>query len=290
MVKIFDYKCTFENDLKVSDKEISDNNIIFPDTYTKVENIVKYAKLRKKVAGVSFVELPFCHTVLAEAYGGIINYGNALIGPRTKEFAYKDINKILDIKRISFDAGRISEYLKSARLLSEDGEDVVYEVEGPLTILNNLVDTNELFKTLKRDKELIKKVFKKIEIDIYYYINEILKRGVRYISFADPSAAVSIVGPKIVEEYIDTFANNFIINVLNLFKKYDAMMLLCPKLTIALYSLKRIKFNNTKLSGEINYFEALKENIGKVHLTGQMCIKNRTYILRPAILKELVFT
>ena len=289
MAKIFDFKCTFENNLIVDKNTLIENGIEFPDAYLKKEIIVKYAKVRKNIGNVNFVELPFCHTCLAEAYGGIINYGDEVNGPRVKEFAYNDVNSFIDKATISFDKGRISEYLMAIRELSCDSEDIVYEVEGPLTLLNNLVNTSELFKTLKKNIELIEKAFNKIENDLYKYIKLIIKNGAKYISIADPSAGVSILGSKTLEEYINIFAYRFIKNATDIAVNNNVMILLCPKLTIALYNLEKIRFKNIKLEKEMKYFDALKQNIGKVFLTGQMCIKNRDYILSPAFLKELEF-
>ena len=289
MVKIFDFKCTFENNLIVDKNTLIENGIEFPDAYLNKETIVKYAKMRKNIGNVNFVELPFCHTCLAEAYGGIINYGDEVNGPRVKEFAYKDVYSFIEEATISFDIGRILEYLMATRELSGDSEDIVYEVEGPLTILNNLVNTSELFKTLKKNIELIEKAFNKIEIDLYEYIKRIIKNGARYISIADPSAGVNILGSKMLEEYINVFAYRFIKNATEMAVNNNVMILLCPKLTLALYNLKKIRFKNIKLEKEMKYFNALKEKIGKVFLIGQMCIKNRGYVLSPPFLKELEF-
>ena len=59
MAKIFDFKCTFENNLIVDKNILIENGIEFPDAYLKKEIIVKYAKVRKNIGNVNFVELPF---------------------------------------------------------------------------------------------------------------------------------------------------------------------------------------------------------------------------------------
>ena len=56
----------------------------FPDAYMQHETMAALSKALKRHDGASFCELPFCHTVEAEAMGGIINYGNEKTGPRAK--------------------------------------------------------------------------------------------------------------------------------------------------------------------------------------------------------------
>lgn len=290
MAKIFDYKCTFLDNVQIDDNILNEAKITFPNVHKEAKLIVDYAKLVKKFTNVGFVEVPFCHTVEAEAFGAIINYGDKITGPRVKEFAYKEVNEILNLNDIDFSSGRISEVIKAVKILCDDGCDVVYEITGPYTILNNLIDTATLFKTVRKDRELMKKVYNYLGNNLYKFIKVLFEKGVKYISFADSAAAVGIIGPKITKEYVEVFLYEFIKKLVELAKEYSAMILLCPRITFALYSMDLVKFNNLTLPNEMQYFEALKLNINKIKLSGQMCIKNRNYVLKPALIKEIVFT
>lgn len=290
MGKIFDYKCTFLDNIHIDDDILNNNSIKFPDVHLYCEEMVKYAKLRKEISKAHFVELPFCHTVEAESLGGKIVYGDAITGPRAKEFIYDNLIDILDIGEIDFEKGRIYEVLKAIKMLSLEGEDIVFEVSGPFTILNSLVDSEVLFKTLRKDRDLMKKVYDKIGKEIYKFIDFAIKNGAKYISFADSAAAVGIIGPKYTKEYVEDFLYEFIKQIVELSKNKSATILICPRITFALYGMDLIRFNNVPLDKEMPYFDAIKMNIDKIKLTGQMCIKNRDYILKPPFIKELIFS
>ncbi|SFE58129.1 ASKHA domain-containing protein [Peptostreptococcus sp. D1] len=102
----------------------------------------------KEYDDATFCELPFCHTVEAEAMGGIVNYGDEKSGPRAKEYICTKPEEILELKEIDFNSGRIFEVLEACKILGEQGEDVVLEVAGPFTIMNVLIVPVYVFKAL----------------------------------------------------------------------------------------------------------------------------------------------
>ena len=162
----------------------------------------------KKTDGASFCELPFCHTVEAEAMGGIVNFGNEKIGPRAKEYIYTKPEELLDLKEMDFSQGRLHEVLLACRHLRQNGENVVLEIAGPFTILNVLMDIKYVFKAMRKQPELMKQVFWKIGDQLLNYIKEAQKYGVNMISYADPSGAVSIIGPAMAEQVVESPASS----------------------------------------------------------------------------------
>ena len=288
MAKLIDYKCTFLNELIIGDDILNKEGIIFPDVHTDYDMMMHYVKVCKEIKKVSFYELPFCHTIEAELLGGIINYGDKNNGPRVKQYKYKNIDEVLNINTIDYDIKRVHIILKVIKELIKNNEDVVYEVTGVFTILNNIIDSVEVYKVLRNGKNKMNEVYKKIGDVIYDYIKSLIESDVKYISFADPSASINIIGPKLAREYVEVFLYDFIKKILLLAKDNDAMVMLCPKITFILYGLELVRFNNINVSKEMKYFDALKEVKGKTYLTGQMCIKNSEYILSPALVKELV--
>ena len=52
--------------------------------------MAKPSKALKDHDGAGFCELPFCHTVEAEALGGINYVEMTMTGPRAKEYIYTD--------------------------------------------------------------------------------------------------------------------------------------------------------------------------------------------------------
>ena len=52
----------------------------FPGRYLRHETMARLSKALKVHDKAVFCELPFCHTVEAEALGGIVNYGDEKLG------------------------------------------------------------------------------------------------------------------------------------------------------------------------------------------------------------------
>ena len=86
MADIKDFKCTYDNSVGISEEVTAKLHLTFPDAYLHWDTMALIAEALKETDGAAFCELPFCHTVEAEAMGGIVNYGNEKTGPRAKEY------------------------------------------------------------------------------------------------------------------------------------------------------------------------------------------------------------
>ena len=232
------------------------------------------------------MELPFCHTVEAEAMGGLVNYGNDKTGPRAKEYICTKPEELLELPPIDFAAGRIHEVLLACKELRDQGEHVVLQVSGPFTILNVLIDARYVFKGMRKQPEVMKKVFWKLGDEILKFMEEAKKYDVDLISYADSSGGVNILGPRMAEQVVEDFTYEFL-------KKVEAladdktMILLCPKTSLALIGTGHARFRDHLITPGTRYGEACIQMIGKAKFAGQMCIKNVGYQLENGVFKEL---
>ena len=85
--------------------------------------------------------------------GGIINLGNEIAGPRAGGYVCTDVEEILNLPDMDFTKNRIQETLLACKKLREEGEHVVFEVAGPFTILNVLIDARYVFKGMRKKPE-----------------------------------------------------------------------------------------------------------------------------------------
>lgn len=286
MGEIADFNCTYDNSAGIH-KEVTDKlNLNFPEAYKHWNTMALLAKELKVQDGASFCELPFCHTVEGEAMGGMVNYGDALVGPRAKEYICTTVEELLALPEIDYDRGRIQEVLKACAYLREQGEHVVLEIAGPFTILNVLMDARHVFKIMRKQPEQMKKVFDKFEAELLRYVEEAVKYGVDMISYADSSGGVNILGPKIMKEVTEQFTYPFL-------QKAEAklndrtIIQLCPKTTLALIGTGQAKFYDIPLTGAVEYGEACTQVIGRAKFVGQMCIKNIHYVLKNQRMKAV---
>lgn len=286
MGDIKDFKCTYDNSVGISEEVTAKLHLTFPDAYLHWDTMALIAEALKETDGAAFCELPFCHTVEAEAMGGIVNYGNEKTGPRAKEYICTKPEELLELKEMDFTQGRIHEVLLACQHLRKQGENVVLEVAGPFTILNVLIDAKYVFKGMRRQPEVMKEVFWKIGNQLLAYIEEAQKYGVNMISYADSSGGLNILGPKMAEQVVEEFTYDFLKKVEEIVND-DVIVLLCPKTTFALLGTDKAEFVDVELEEQMRYGEACISMIGKEKFAGQMCIKNINYTLENKIFKSV---
>lgn len=287
MGEILDFRCTYDNASENNPELAKKLGLSFPDVYLYSDTMVQLSKAIKEKEGAAFCIMPFCHTVEAEAMGGIITLGNELAGPRAKEYIFNNYEDLVNLPSIDFSKGRAREVLLACQKLREQGEHVVLEITGPITLLNVLIDTKYIFKGMRKNPELMKSVFQKIGDELLRYVEEAKKHGVEMISYADSAGGVNILGPKMMSQMVEDFTYDFIKRLQN-YADDDTLILLCPKTTFALLGTEKAELREVKISGVISYGKACLEVIGKAKIVGQQCVKNMKYVLQTETIKEVV--
>lgn len=287
MGEIKDFKCTYDNASENCPEIARQLGLEFPDAYLHAETMAALSKANKAAQGNHMCILPFCHTIEAEAMGGIITLGNEVAGPRAKEYVYTNYEELSNLPGIDFSKGRIQEVLQACKILREQGEHVMLEVSGPITILNVLIDTKHIFKGMRKNPAFMKQVFIKIGDEILRYMEEAKKCGVDLISYADAAGGVHILGPKMAEQMVEDFTYDFLKKAQHL-SDGNMLILLCPKTTFALLGTDKAELVDVPVSGEISYGQGCIEVIHKAKIVGQQCAKNVGFLLKTGMIKEVV--
>ena len=283
---ISDFRCTFDNAIGISPEITKDLKLSFPDAYMHADTMAKIAHAMKQKEGAAFCMLPFCHTVEAEAMGGIVNMGDGNLGPRAKEYCCTSAAELLELPEIDYSKGRIYEVLEACQRLREQGEHVALMISGPFTIFNVLIDPKYVFKAMRKQPELMQDIFQRIERELLTYIKIAVEYGVDMISYADSSGGVNILGPKMAEQVVMDFTYDFLKKAIELLDG-KAMLLLCPKTTLALIGTEKACYVDHELPEVKRYGEACISLIGQVPVAGQMCIKNIDYQLENKKFREI---
>lgn len=277
-MKLVDYKCIHQSEAGIDPVVSEALNLSFPEAYCRWEDMKQIAVGMKEAKNDPYCILPFCHTVEGEALGGEVNLGNAQIGPRAKDYCCTSVHELLELPPIEFEKGRIAEVLKAARELRNEGEEVLLTVSGPFTILNVLIDPKYVFKALRKDPEVIKKVFKKLQNELLRYVTEAKAAGVRMISYADSAGGLNILGPRQFESTIKEFTHETLHEMRKIMGE-GGIVILCPKTTLGLIGTGLAKWGTLHAEGAGTYQEACCKVVGKTHFVGETCIKNRGYTL-----------
>ncbi len=286
MGDIKDFHCTYDNSAGIMEAVMKETGLAFPDVYLQCDKMAALSKALKAHDNAVFCELPFCHTVEAEAMGGVIHYGNERTGPRAGAYICTSMEQVLELPDIEFTKGRIHQVLLACRKLREQGEQVVLKVSGPFTILNVLLDARFVFKTIRRDPKCAKQVFDKLGVEILRFMEEAKKYGVQLISYADASAGVNILGPKMAAQIVELFTYDFLKKAERI-ADGEMLVLLCPKTTFALLGTGKAELVDTALPCPMEYGEACVQSVGKIKFAGQTCINNIHYMLETGMIKEV---
>ncbi len=287
MADIKDFHCTYDNLSGIPEEVVRQGTFSFPEAYLHTDMMAELAWALKTHEKTAFCELPFCHTVEAEAMGGNVNYGDSKAGPRGKDYICTDVEELLALPEIDFSKGRIHEVLTACRKLREQGEHVVLQVSGPLTVLNVLIDPRQVYKAMRKTPDLMKQIFWKVGEELVRFMETAKEYDVELFSYADSSGGVNILGPKMAEQVVNDFTYRFLKKVETVIDEH-MMIHLCPKTVFALLGTQKAEFSNVKLSRAMRYDEACVEMIGKVKFAGQMCIKNVNYRLEDGMFKSVV--
>lgn len=253
-------------------KFLKENKLKIPDVYLKCDEMVKGAKLLKESTKNTVCYLPLCDTMCAQSLGGDILI-DELSTPRVKNYRYKDIDELLNSKKVSIYEVEVNEVLKAIKQLSNENQDVILSLEGPVTILSSLIDLTTIIKALKNRKSDLEKILEFIKDFIVEYAVKGVECGAKIISYADPTGNMDILGKR-------TFCNlssDITVKILKeLQEKIDdkASIHICGRTTSSLLNLDIMEMEEIKFESNITYGDALlKKDLCTGRLFGQNCIK-----------------
>lgn len=286
MRKIIDFQCTYVNSVGINREAVQGLALEFPQAYKTWQGMTQLAQALKNYNKTEFCELPFCHTVEGEALGGHVNYGDENAGPRGGNYICLTAEDLLALPAIDYSKGRIAEVLKACKALQAKGEQVVLYVSGPFTILNILMEPRHIFRIFRKQPEQMKLIFAKLQQELLRYVEAAQQAGVTMFSYGDSTGGVNILGPEMAAKTVEFFTYPFLKRVEKILAN-ESLMLLCPKTAFALLGTEKAVWQDISLEEPVGYFSACQKIVGKTKFVGQMCIKNRAFVLQNGIVKTL---
>ena len=273
------FECKADKFEVIDSKKFTEKGIAFPKIHTDIDQMVSYSLLVKESRGDCFASVPFCVTVEADSLGADINLGDEKLGPRSRAYFINDAKGIYKIGKHDFSEGRIGTVLDAVERLSGMGETVALNVEGPLTIAMQIMDSAAFYKAMRKDEIACSYFMETMSNNIFEYIREGVKRGAKIISFADPSGDINIVGPKLYRSICEPVIGN----VLGRIKREirGVVVHICGKTSTALESRESVEIGKVEYQKDKSYGRAIcdiyKED--EAVFIGHRCIKtaNRIY-------------
>ena len=167
------------------------------------------------------------HTVEAEAMGADVNLGDEVSVARAGKPICSSMRDVLGMELFDERSRRLPRMIEAARALSEAGEQAMYAISGPVSILSCLLDLRVVFREWRREPELVREVLGHLRAQVIPYALRAADAGVAYMEYADPPAAVSIVGPRVATTIAEGFTTP-LIRELSARMSEGTSIFLCP--------------------------------------------------------------
>lgn len=279
------FKCQGDNLQEIPDGISEGLGITFPEVHRSSREMAILARELRRYTNNTMAILPFCTTVEAEAFGGKIKLGDNKVGPRVENYLFGSIEELEKIREIDLSKGRIKEVLDCIEMLSRDKEIVSLNVEGPFTIAASLIEPRIFYRGIRRERAIIDKFLRVLEVSIEKYIIEGARRGAKIISYGDPVGTIDIVGPKIFEELSGRSTYNILKSLEN--KLEGTIIHICGKTSTPLEGIGLFKTRRIEFQGGFTYGEAIMrvmEDMKDIKFIGHSCIKRTRYsMMKPRV-------
>jgi uncharacterized 2Fe-2S/4Fe-4S cluster protein (DUF4445 family) len=205
--------------------------------------------------------LPFCYTLLAEALGAEPVLTDQ--GARISKLPYERADQLPP--EPDYDFPRFHAMEEAMELLR--GEDLIYQMDGPMTVLSQLIPMGRLFVQLRRSDELLRRA----EDWVCGYAGWAASHGAKVLSFADPVATLDLLG----EKHFRTLYLPSIQRVLRRLQQEnpETVIYLCGKMTQSLLDVEAVKPRLMRCDAAA-YGDALREfsrNPGP-EMVGHFCV------------------
>lgn len=227
------------------------------------------SKKVKEIKGSLFFELPFCHTLEAEALGAHIRYDDGWKNPRSGECRFDNIeilkkyllesvyNRYDDVLNTS----RINSVLDCISFIKSKGERVSFEITGVFTVLDCMVDLNSIYKGLIKDNETVFEILDILGDLVLEFVKLLISRGVDIISISDSPADIDIIGPRSYKLVYDRFYKSFFKKLQSIYK--NTAVFICPHMSKGLINIEVARYISIKeIDSSIDVDMDSKEALG----------------------------
>lgn len=274
----FEFKCLNADEENIPKELIKKLGMNSEGLYCNMEKMITLALSIKTYNNDSICRLPFSTTIEAESLGAQIKFCEDNIQSRINGYIINKIEDIYSMNEMKFISGSIVETLKTVKYLSSAGEKVCLSVEGPMTVANQLMNSNMFYRSLIKERSAIDYLLKIIEDGILTYIKAALQNGAAIISYADPSGNIDILGPRLYNEY----SGKINYEILKRSEEFldNALIHICGRTSSSLEACNLAKKYPVDMKSEMSFSQVLLDTLEHnkaIKYVGNGCIK-RSYI------------
>lgn len=257
------------------------------EVFSQAGAMMAAAQLIRQTEGDVICKLPFAATAEAEQLGVREISFSRYHQPKVSGYIAPNLQQLGEIKDFSFDRGIMGEVMLAVRGLTEKGETVCLNIEGPFTLLGMLVPSKEIYKSMRREPELLKDLCRRLIVNIAREAEAAAGAGAKILSYADPLVASDMVSPVVYREICGQMTREAL----------QAISAAAPKAVVHVCSAASASFEQAgfcrrysrAVPEDICYGEALSLAChGKrAHLVGHGCIQHSAWRLEKPVVYEL---
>lgn len=260
----------------------------YTEAFTQTKGMVKVATKVREVENNKFCTLPFSITVEAEAFGAEVLVDSCFATPRVREKTFKKLENVLDMLEFKCESGIIKQVLDAVEILAGNGENVILNVEGPLTILSMLIDSKTMYKEMIKRPELVIYACDGIISYLCDYVRKAIKNGAKVISYADPFGAYDMVSDNIYIHVCGEVTYRFLKSI----EKYidGCIVHLCAKTSVGFERTGFCEKHKINVDIEdLTYGEVLMEAVKNkdVKFVGHRCMQECQWTMKKPYYWEL---
>lgn len=224
------------------------------------------AAVSRKMHSGGWIRLPFCGTLCSEALGA--KPVLSLSGSRVKEASYKKTEELP--LEPDWNIPRLAAMLDAVEILSTEGHHVAYDLDGPFTTLCTLLPMSRVFSALRKPAGQI--LLQQAEDWISGYAAQVVRRGARLLSFADPVATPDILGERLFTTVYVPYLKRLLARLQA--EHPEIPIHLCGKLTQSLLDTKNCQVKKWRCDHCQTYGQALSAycEAGNGGMIGHYCL------------------
>lgn len=273
-MQIKDFPCPVGGHSTVPPTVCIHPGVSFPQSYTETPMIAKLSLVLKELHGAAYATLPVDTMLELEALGGDMTITDDQTGPLNKGPVFASAKELAAVKPVDVNAGRLKSTLDAVKLLAEQDVPVCWNLHGPFTVLNGLMETSRMFMDWMRAPEDFAPFFAVLQESLLAILHAARANGAAFFSYGDAVGGVNIVGPKVFSQMMEAFTLPFLKRLAA--EEGPFLVHLCPKTSTGLAAMEKMTATPRPMPGATSYSQALLQAaaLGRLRFAGHRCINS----------------
>ncbi|OKY79139.1 MAG: Methylcobalamin:coenzyme M methyltransferase MtbA [Candidatus Methanohalarchaeum thermophilum] len=242
--------------------------IEWPAAHKDSQKMADLAIKSSDIIGIENVRVPFDACVEPEALGAEISWGSKQNDPYISGYPFSDNPEDVKVPEDLLELGRIPtviEAIKEVQSNLDKDKPVSTTVIGPLTLVGELIGTEDLLRKTITEKDLIKELVERVTEIPQKLISRYYEAGADVVQVIEPSSSADMIPPNIFTEILQPHLSKISSEV-----DRPLILHICGNIEPILPAIMELDFDGVSLGSGININKAKKEASEGTKLLGNI--------------------